>query len=61
MTKIADLHAKWMEKPTYKAEYDALEEEFALMAALLKARTQAPHSKTGSRAHGNITSRHCTT
>jgi transcriptional regulator with XRE-family HTH domain len=30
-----------MEKPTYKSEYDALEEEFALMAALLKARTQA--------------------
>jgi DNA-binding XRE family transcriptional regulator len=41
MTKISDLHTKWMEKPTYKAEYDALEEEFALMAALLKARTQA--------------------
>lgn len=40
-TRITDMHAKWMEKPSYKAEYDVLEEEFALMEALLTARTQA--------------------
>jgi DNA-binding XRE family transcriptional regulator len=41
MMEIKDLHKKWMENPEYKAEYDALEEEFALMESLLRARTQA--------------------
>lgn len=40
-TKISDMHTKWMEKPSYKAQYDALEEEFAIMQALLSARTKA--------------------
>ena len=32
---------KWMRDPVYKRAYDALEEEFALAAALMDARCQA--------------------
>jgi transcriptional regulator with XRE-family HTH domain len=41
MTKIRDLHKKWMKDPAYQKEYDALEEEFALMAAVTKARARS--------------------
>ena len=41
MTKISDLHRKWMKEPAYRKEYDALEEEFALAAAVAKARVRA--------------------
>jgi transcriptional regulator with XRE-family HTH domain len=41
MTKIKDLHRKWMKDPEYRKEYDALEEEFVLAAAVSKARTRA--------------------
>jgi transcriptional regulator with XRE-family HTH domain len=41
MTKLRDLHKKWMKEPEYRKEYDALEEEFALMAEIAKARTRA--------------------
>jgi transcriptional regulator with XRE-family HTH domain len=41
MTKIAELHKKWMRDPDYRREYDALEEEFALASALIEARSQA--------------------
>lgn len=41
MTKIGDLHKKWMKDPAYRKEYDALEEEFALAAAVAKARIRA--------------------
>jgi transcriptional regulator with XRE-family HTH domain len=41
MTKLDDLHEKWMKEPEYKQAYDALEEEFALASALLKARDAA--------------------
>jgi transcriptional regulator with XRE-family HTH domain len=41
MTRIADLHKKWMKDPKYRAEYDALEEEFALASALIEARSRA--------------------
>ena len=29
MTRIKDLHKKWMKDPEYRREYDLLEEEFA--------------------------------
>ncbi len=32
---------KWRENPEYVAAYDALEEEFALASALIKARAEA--------------------
>jgi hypothetical protein len=38
MTKISDLHKKWMKDPEYRKEYAALEEEFAELAAQAKAR-----------------------
>jgi transcriptional regulator with XRE-family HTH domain len=41
MTKLDDLHKKWIKEPEYKQAYDALEEEFALASALLKARDAA--------------------
>jgi ribosome-binding protein aMBF1 (putative translation factor) len=41
MTKIKDLHKAWMKDATYRKEYDALEEEFTVMAAIAKARRRA--------------------
>jgi ribosome-binding protein aMBF1 (putative translation factor) len=41
MTKIRDLHKSWMKDPTYRKEYDTLEEEFSIMAAIAKARRRA--------------------
>lgn len=41
MTKFSDLHKKWMKEPAYRKEYDALEEEFALILAVAKARQRA--------------------
>lgn len=41
MTKISDLHAKWLENSEYKTAYDALDDEFALAKALIEARLRA--------------------
>ena len=41
MTKLRDLHKKWMKDPEYRREYDALEEEFALILEVAKARRRA--------------------
>jgi transcriptional regulator with XRE-family HTH domain len=41
MIKISDLHKKWMKDPEYRKEYDALEEEFALIAEVAKARLRS--------------------
>ena len=41
MTRIRDLHKTWLKEPTYRREYDLLEEEFALAAAVAKARQRA--------------------
>jgi transcriptional regulator with XRE-family HTH domain len=41
MIKFNTLHKKWMKDPAYRKEYDALEEEFALMAEVAKARARA--------------------
>jgi transcriptional regulator with XRE-family HTH domain len=46
MTKIRDLHKKWMKDPHYAEEYNALEEEFALAAAVAKARSRAGLSQS---------------
>ena len=34
---VDDLHKEWMENPTYRREYAALEEEFSPTAALIEA------------------------
>ena len=36
-----EVFAKWREEPGYREAYDALEEEFAIMEALMKARAEA--------------------
>jgi transcriptional regulator with XRE-family HTH domain len=41
MTRIRDLHRKWMGDAEYRREYEALEEEFALASAMIKARKRA--------------------
>ena len=41
MMKFNTLHKKWMKDPAYRKEYDALEEEFALIAEVAKARLHA--------------------
>lgn len=41
MTRIKDLHKKWIKNADYAREYDALEEEFALASALIEARARA--------------------
>lgn len=38
---VSRLAAKWREDPEFMREYEALEEEFALAAALIKARANA--------------------
>ncbi|MEX2261539.1 MAG: helix-turn-helix transcriptional regulator [Bryobacteraceae bacterium] len=39
--RVDDLHENWMKDAEYRREYDALEEEFSLVAALIEARTRA--------------------
>ena len=41
MTRVKDLHRRWMKEPGYKAEYEALEEEFQWARALIEARMRA--------------------
>ena len=41
MTRITDLHKKWLKEPKYKKAYDALEEEFLLASAVMDVRNRA--------------------
>jgi ribosome-binding protein aMBF1 (putative translation factor) len=41
-----EVFAKWRKDPGYKEAYDALEEEFAIMSALIKARAAAGLSQS---------------
>ena len=41
MTSLKALHKKWMKNAEYRKEYDALEEEFTLAAAVAKARSRS--------------------
>jgi ribosome-binding protein aMBF1 (putative translation factor) len=41
MTRIRDLHKKWMRDPAYRKEYQPLEGEFALAVAVAEARVRA--------------------
>ncbi len=41
MTEVRKLHEEWMKDPQYRAEYEALENEFSLASALIKARADA--------------------
>jgi len=41
MKKFSTLHKTWMKDAAYRKEYAALEEEFALAAAMIQARARA--------------------
>jgi ribosome-binding protein aMBF1 (putative translation factor) len=41
MTKVRDLHRKWMKDPEYRAAHEALAPEFELTRALIQARAHA--------------------
>jgi len=41
VTSIDKLHKGWLNDPAYRQEYDALESEFAIAAALIRARAEA--------------------
>jgi transcriptional regulator with XRE-family HTH domain len=41
MIKFDTLHKRWMKEPGYRKEFEALEEEFALIAEMAKARARA--------------------
>ncbi len=41
MKKISMLHKKWLKEPSYRKEFAALEEEFALASAMIAARSRA--------------------
>lgn len=38
---VEEAAQEWMKDPEFRAEYDALEDEFALASALIKARGEA--------------------
>ena len=40
-TTVNDHHKEWMKNPKYRREYEALEEEFSIAAALIEARARA--------------------
>ncbi|MDP3546713.1 MAG: helix-turn-helix transcriptional regulator [Phreatobacter sp.] len=40
-TNVRVLHEKWLADPAYRAEYDALQDEFALAAVLVEARAHS--------------------
>lgn len=39
--RVDDLQKEWMKDPQYQREYEALEEEISLTAALIEARSRA--------------------
>jgi transcriptional regulator with XRE-family HTH domain len=41
MRDVRELHEEWMQRPEYRAEYEALEPEFALARAFIAARVKA--------------------
>lgn len=41
MTKVAELHDRWMADPAYEAAHAASEDEFALARELIAARVRA--------------------
>lgn len=46
MTRISDLHKRWMKDLEYRKAYDAMEEEFALATAMVAARARAGLTQT---------------
>jgi ribosome-binding protein aMBF1 (putative translation factor) len=51
MTKVSELHEKWLSGTKYLAEYEALEEEFSLAGTLIEARAGLSQAELASRMH----------
>jgi ribosome-binding protein aMBF1 (putative translation factor) len=58
MTKLKDLKAKLLKDPEVRREYDALEEEFALILEVAKARRRAGLSQAELAKRMKTTRRH---
>jgi DNA-binding XRE family transcriptional regulator len=41
VTRISELKKRWMRDPTFRKEYEKANEEFAVIEALIRARTKA--------------------
>lgn len=41
MREFKELHNEWMQNPEYRREYEALDEEFGMIRALIEARMSA--------------------
>ena len=41
MTRISELHQKWMQEPKYRKVHAAMDDDFALAKAVIAARSQA--------------------
>lgn len=41
MARVTDLHKRWMKEPKYRKAYEALDQEFALAAAVIDVRNRA--------------------
>jgi ribosome-binding protein aMBF1 (putative translation factor) len=46
MTRLAKLEEKWRREPAFRKAYDALDEEFALIETMIKARLASGLSQT---------------
>ena len=46
-----EVFAEWHKDPAYKEAYDALDEEFAIVEALMKARARTASPKPNRRAY----------
>lgn len=46
MTRIGELHKRWLKNSSYRKDYEALAEEFELAAAIAKARGRSGLSQT---------------
>ena len=41
MTRISEMHKRWMKEPKYRKAYHALEDEFSIARAVMAARKRA--------------------
>lgn len=41
MTRLSEMHKRWMKEPNYRKAYHALEDEFAISRAVIAARKRA--------------------
>lgn len=57
MTSLNTLRKRWMKDPAFRKEYDALEEEFALMTEVINARQRSRLSRAELARHMKATPR----